>query len=309
MAPARRTVHPHLRQRRFSKEWKMTFWTASGRRTLAFASCCYPWLARIETDSDMKSSRRNIAFRRSRLARDIDLAVAQREALPFVARIIARVSPRLIFLTGVNIDAFVSLYARGGRPLAETVKDPGINHVVFAATAAHLISTDYETIVVQVAHASQFAWTYARYGVSARIVGLMGGVSARVGGIGGGDQSTSGSIVTALPSRALGHGPEKDRPGPATRWSNPRLAELETAWIKLGISHHFHLVHHSANPKFSAKRETLNGFISYCDCRDIKAENNQTLDRALDVARRVEMGLAFKKSLEDAWAAYPTVTR
>ena len=116
----------------------------------------------------------NIAFRRSRAVRDIDLAVAVQEAVPFIEKIIARVSPSLIVLTGPSIDRFLTLYALHGRPLRDTIKDPSINHVVFAATKARLRPVDSETIVVQVAHASRFAWTYEKYGVSARIAGLMG---------------------------------------------------------------------------------------------------------------------------------------
>ena len=51
----------------------------------------------------------NIAFRRSRAVRDIDLRAAEQEAIPFIERIIARVSPRLIVHTGVGLYRFLSL--------------------------------------------------------------------------------------------------------------------------------------------------------------------------------------------------------
>lgn len=250
----------------------------------------------------------NIAFRRSRVVHDIDLAAAELEARPFVERMIARVIPRLIVLTGVSIDRFLSVYARDGRPLTETVKAPGINHVVFAAAAARLASVDCETIVVQVAHASQFAWTYERYGVSEKIAGLTGIESAKGGGTGSSAQSTSGSLSTVLPSRVLSHQPMQHGSNSSSRLSNPRLAELERKWNDLGIRRHFCRIHHSIKSKHSNKRETLRGFVDYCDCRDIRAENNQTVDRALDVARRVQAGCDIDKALELAWAAFPTVT-
>lgn len=236
----------------------------------------------------------NMAFRRSRAVRDIDLATAEREAVPFIETIIARVSPRLIVLTGPSIDRFLMLYALDSRTLTDTIKAPGINHVVFAASAAQLRSADHEAIVVQVAHASQFAWTYERYGISARIAELMGKATGQTG---------------ALPTNALGRQAPKARAAPTTRLSDPRLAELESRWRDLGIGPQFHQVHHFASNKFSGKRERLDKFIAWCDVREIRDENAQTLRRALDVARRVKDGQQFREALEQAWAAHPIITR
>jgi hypothetical protein len=147
----------------------------------------------------------NIAFRRSRAVRDIDLAAAEGEAVPFIDRIMAWVGPRLIVLTGVGTDRFLSLYALDSRPLAETIKARGINHVVFAATAARLRSTGREAVVVQVAHASQFAWTYERYGVSAKIAELIGSPVGHGGGTEHGVQSPPGSKPAAQSTNASGH--------------------------------------------------------------------------------------------------------
>jgi hypothetical protein len=251
----------------------------------------------------------NIAFRRSRVVSDIDLAVAEREAVPFIETIIARVSPRLIVLTGPSIDRFLTLYALDSRPLTETIKAPGINHVVFATKAARLRSVDRETIVVQVAHASQFAWTYDRYDVPAKIAGLMGKVVGQGGSTESGAQRTSASIPTALPTNALGHQAPEARVAPTRRFNNPRLAELESRWRDLGIGSQFHQVHHFASPKFSGKRASLDRFIAWCDVREIRAENAQTLERALNVACRVKDGQDFKEALKQAWAAHPIVTR
>jgi hypothetical protein len=251
----------------------------------------------------------NIAFRRSPAVRDIGLAVAEREAVPFIESIMAWVSPRLIVLTGPSIDRFLTLYALDSRPLTETIKAPRINHVVFAATAARLRSVDRETIVVQVAHASQFAWTYERYGVPSKIAGLIGKAIGQGGSTKSGVQRTSASTPTALRTNALAHQAPETRVAPTMRFRDPRLAQFESRWRDLGISSQFHQVHHFASHKFSGKRERLDSFIAWCDGREIRDENGQTLERALDVARRMEDGQDFKEALEQAWAAHPIVTR
>jgi hypothetical protein len=251
----------------------------------------------------------NIAFRRSRAVRGIDLAVAEREAVPFIEEIIARVNPRLIVLTGGRIDRFLTLYALDSRPLTETIKDPRINHVVFAAQAGRLRCVDRETIVVQVAHASQFAWTYERYGVSAKIAGLMGKVIGQGGRTESGVQRPSTSLPTALPTNVLGRQAPERRVAPTKRFSDPRLAELESRWRDLGIGPQFHRVHHFANHKFSGKHESLVGFIRWCGSHEIKDENAQTLERALNVACQVKNGQDFQEALEQAWAAHPIFKR
>jgi hypothetical protein len=96
---------------------------------------------------------------------------------------------------------------------------------------------------------------------------------------------------------------------PVTRIGNPTLAELESRWNDLGIAPQFHQVHHFASPKFSGKREHLERFIKWCEGREIRDENAQTLARALDVARRVEGGRDLEAALEEAWAVFPIVTR
>jgi hypothetical protein len=251
----------------------------------------------------------NIAFRRSRGIGDIDLASAAQEAVPFLEQIIAWVNPRLIVLTGPSIDLFLGLYALNSRPLTETIKDPGVKHVVFAANAALLKSVDHETIVVQVAHASQFAWTYSRYDVSARIAELIGKPFREAGGAVSGDQRTSASMPTALPRNGL-IAQSSVTPGvPAMRFNNPRLAELDSRWRDLGIGSQFHKVHHFESQKFSGKSIPLDEFIAWCDVRAIRAENAQTLERALCVARLVADGHDFKEALKKAWTAHPTVTR
>jgi hypothetical protein len=251
----------------------------------------------------------NIAFRRSGKASDIDLTVAAREAVPFLEKIMARVSPRLIVLTGPNIDQFLTLYAWGSRPLAETIKEPCINHVVFAAAVARLRCLEHDSIVVQVDHASQFSWTYDRYDISTKIAGLMGGATEQDGGSTIGAQSIFASTSAASPRNASGRKAPKAPVTSTTHRGRGRLAELELKWRTLRIDHQFRKVHHFSSDKFSSQPASLEVFIAWCDGRDIKDENVQTLERGLDVARRVEGGQDFDQALKEAWAEYPIVTR
>lgn len=87
------------------------------------------------------------------------------------------------------------------------------------------------------------------------------------------------------------------------------LAELESSWRTLGIAGEFHKVHHFSNKKFSRQRKNLKEFLNYCERVRIRTENTQTLERALDVARKIKGGQDFQKALNEAWAAFPIATR
>jgi hypothetical protein len=109
--------------------------------------------------------------------------------------------------------------------------------------------------------------------------------------------------------RAFCHQAPQTRVAPTMRFRDPRLAELESRWRDLGIGPQFHHVHHFASHKFSGKHVHLDRFIAWCNGRGIRDENAQTLERALDVACRVNDGQDFKEALEQAWASHPIVTR
>ena len=145
-------------------EWKEN----TGLRTLL-----YPFVANSQARFRAEIVKSNIAFRRSAKKKDIDIEAAIDEAAPYVTRIIDRVSPRLILLTGVQLRTFTDRFARTVRMLAPVERDPGVKHVVFAASRVTLRASGDETTVVQVAHASQFAWTYAKYNVVERSLALL----------------------------------------------------------------------------------------------------------------------------------------
>ena len=246
----------------------------------------------------------NVMFRRSPKVSGVNTAAAEREARPFIEKIVARVKPSLIVLTGAHIDSFLAMHALKSCALSEIIKDPGVKQVVFAAQMARLRSVDHETVVVQVAHASQFHWTYSTYGVSGKIAGLIGAATGRASGVESAVQRTA-SIATAFPPGVLGQKPSTGRAATTMPFRNPRLAQVERSWCDLRIESKFHQVHHFAS---SGRRESLRSFAKWCYSHEIKAQNAQTLERALDVARRVEAGQDFKGAVEKAWAAYPKLT-
>jgi hypothetical protein len=111
----------------------------------------------------------NLAFRRSKSKKDIDIKAAIKESTPFLGEIIAVVKPKLVLLTGVAIDEFSRIYASNPQLVAREERDPRVRQIVFAAIKAKLNATQDEVLIVQVAHASQFGWTYERYNVAERI--------------------------------------------------------------------------------------------------------------------------------------------
>jgi hypothetical protein len=108
----------------------------------------------------------NMAFRRSKKANKIDIDKAKAEAAPFLTEIIAVVQPRLILLTGVKLDEFARRYCRESVPAGEVLRDDGVKQTIFRAARVALRVNAAPALAVQVAHASQFSWTYERYQVA-----------------------------------------------------------------------------------------------------------------------------------------------
>ena len=115
----------------------------------------------------------NIAFHRSAKKKDIDIDRAKAETAPFLAELISVVKPSTILLTGVSIDEFNDQFATTSSIVVPAERDPRINQVVFAASRSRLRATGTDALVIQLAHASQFGWTYARYQVAKRIAAIV----------------------------------------------------------------------------------------------------------------------------------------
>lgn len=114
----------------------------------------------------------NMAFHRSANKKGIDIARAMDQTSPFLAEIIKVVRPRLVLLTGVPLAEFTDRFASGVMQIASPERDPGVRQVVFAACSGLLRATQSNAVVVQLAHASQFGWTYDRYQVAQRILAI-----------------------------------------------------------------------------------------------------------------------------------------
>lgn len=111
----------------------------------------------------------NLAFRRSPKAKDIDIEAAKAEAAPFLSEIMAVVRPRLVVLTSLDLTAFVNGFCVNVSNTTEQIKDEKVKQVVFESATAQLKNCESASLIVRVAHASQFSWTYAKYNVVERI--------------------------------------------------------------------------------------------------------------------------------------------
>ncbi|MCX6546727.1 MAG: hypothetical protein NTW40_01590 [Acidobacteria bacterium] len=115
----------------------------------------------------------NLAFRRSKTKTGIDFERAKQEAAPFLSEIIGRVRPRLVLLTSLDVTSFVANFGSVLQPVVAPERDPKVGQIVFEAAKTMLCAANSEALVVRVAHASQFNWTYERYGVVERIQALV----------------------------------------------------------------------------------------------------------------------------------------
>jgi hypothetical protein len=119
----------------------------------------------------------NLAFRRAgrgqiKKLHRMSMAAAMGEAKPFLARIISRVQPKVVILGGVKLEDFTCRFGRRVRIIASPERDPKVKQVVFCAGVVEL-PDGAEVPVIQVAHASQFSWTYRRYQIAQRIRSLV----------------------------------------------------------------------------------------------------------------------------------------
>jgi hypothetical protein len=121
------------------------------------------------SDLRYKVVKTNMAFHRSARKKDIDIDASMDQTTSFLGEIINVVSPRLVLLTGVPLDEFTKRFSSRVRVHTAPERDPKVKQVVFAACLAQLCHTGKQSVVVQLAHASQFGWTYERYQVAERI--------------------------------------------------------------------------------------------------------------------------------------------
>jgi hypothetical protein len=85
------------------------------------------------------------------------------------------------------------------------------------------------------------------------------------------------------------------------------LQTMKNKWIKLKIEQYFIEVHHFSSDRFSSPPSTLDAFVNYCEYKNIRGQNARTVERALEVARYVENGVAPNDAIEAAWNNYPWI--
>lgn len=115
----------------------------------------------------------NLAFRRSKTVKALKVGDAIKESAPFLQEIMGVVRPELVLLTGSGLKHFSNHFASQMMNIERPEKHPRIGHTVFAAAKLTLKSPTHEVLAVQVAHASQFSWTYERFCVVERLQTLL----------------------------------------------------------------------------------------------------------------------------------------
>lgn len=92
---------------------------------------------------------------------------------PYLEELLAIVRPKLVLLTGADLSGFASRFGTDRTMIGEPVRNSAIGHTVFASARVRLRALGQDSIAVQLAHASQFSWTYKRYGVIDKIRDLL----------------------------------------------------------------------------------------------------------------------------------------
>ncbi len=115
----------------------------------------------------------NMSFHRSNKAKKTLVLGQMIKAQDILSQIISVVNPRLIILSCNYLNEFVKIHCAISRELQPAQRDTGVGHIVFWPWEIVLNNSNKKCLLVQVAHASQFAWTYDRYDVSMKILRLL----------------------------------------------------------------------------------------------------------------------------------------
>ena len=83
------------------------------------------------------------------------------------------------------------------------------------------------------------------------------------------------------------------------------LQTMNKKWQYLNITNYFVDIHHFSSDEFTSPAFTLTDFVNYCRGKNIRGENVQTIERALEVARYVENGVEPSYAIKTVWADFP----
>jgi hypothetical protein len=115
----------------------------------------------------------NLAFVRLKNTKDRQsIERSKDQSVPFLRRILDRVRPDLILLTGVKLGELANRYCADVVELSDREEVRSVNQTVIYPARISLLS-GHSCIAVEVAHASQFSWLYDRHNVPSKIRDLL----------------------------------------------------------------------------------------------------------------------------------------
>lgn len=85
------------------------------------------------------------------------------------------------------------------------------------------------------------------------------------------------------------------------------LHQMNQKWKELEITDCFVKLHHFNSSEFASNASTLDAFVSYCADKEIRGQNQRTIQRALYFAEQIESGVLPFKALKLSWLQYPLV--
>lgn len=88
-----------------------------------------------------------------------------------------------------------------------------------------------------------------------------------------------------------------------------QLETMRNKWKRLNIELYFLKVHHFSSKQFKSEPSSLEAFYNHCVSREIKDENLQTINRAIEVTRLYESGISILPAIREAWNNFPLSKR
>lgn len=117
----------------------------------------------------------NVAFRRAKKVAPKTFELWKDEAAPFLSELVGRVQPSVVLLAGTDLGDFVGRHCSDVQLHGTSITDKDVKQIVWRSATGKLRATNKRALIVQVAHASQFNWTYEKYGVADKIAALAAG--------------------------------------------------------------------------------------------------------------------------------------
>jgi len=115
----------------------------------------------------------NVSFARSRDTKDKKFIRESKEkSAPFLDKLISRVSPELIILTGSLLSYFQTTYSVEFTPIVERKFESKVKQTIIWPARVKL-RNDHPCFAIEVAPSGQFGWIYDRYSVGSQIKSLL----------------------------------------------------------------------------------------------------------------------------------------